>query len=184
MIKIDEKTEKNFLKAEDLRDKGKNNEAIEILKEILKDYPEFPPVLNSLALLYTNLENFEEAESYFQKCMKIEPVPLVCINNFAKLYYNYKCYLKALPLLQKSLRENIHQIQIVEIAANCLFEANLKKEANNFYKEMLKIFPDNKTIKHNHGKNLLKMNKHQEGLDYIKETSGVIEFGEKKFKIN
>ena len=32
--------------------------------------------------------------------------------------------------------------------------------------------------------NLLKMNKHQEGLDYIKETSGVIEFGEKKFKIN
>ena len=60
MIKIDEKTK--ILKVEDLRGKGKNNEAIEILKEILKDYPEFPPVLNSLALLYTNLENFEEAE--------------------------------------------------------------------------------------------------------------------------
>ena len=39
-------------------------------------------------------------------------------------------------------------------------------------------------IKTLYGKNLLRMNKHGEGLGIIKETSGVIEFGEKQFKIN
>ena len=49
---------------------------------------------------------------------------------------------------------------------------------------MLEKFPDNKTIKYYYGKNLLRINKHQKGLDFIKESSGVIEFGEKKFKLN
>ena len=184
MIKIDKLTEKKFLKAEDLRAKGENDEAIKIFKEIEKQYPELPPVLNSIALIYTSLKNFNEAEIYFKKCMKIEPVPLVCINNFAKLYHNHDYFLKALPLLQKSLSQNIQQIEIVEITARCLFEADLKKEANNFYQEMLKKFQDNKMIKTLYGKNLLRMNKHSEALGIIKETSGDIEFGEKQYKIN
>jgi tetratricopeptide (TPR) repeat protein len=184
MIKIDKITEKKFLEAEKLRTIGKYDESIKILKEIMKQYPELPPVLNSIALVYTSLKNFDEAQAYYQKCMKIEPVPLICINNFAKFYYNHNMYLKALPLLQKSLNQNIHQIQIIELTATCLYESSMKKELENFCKEMLKKFPENKTIKHLYGKNLLKKNKHQEGLDLLKETSGVIEFGEEKYKLN
>ena len=46
--------------------------------------------------------------------------------------------------MQKSLSQNIQQIEIVEITARCLFEADLKKEANNFYQEMLKNFQTTK----------------------------------------
>ena len=184
MITIDKITEKNFLEAEQLRSASRYKEAIKIFKKILKQYPNLPPALNSIALSYASLENFEKAEIYFKECMKNEPVPLVCVNNFAKLYFNYKKYSLALPLLQKSLSQNSQQVQMVEIAANCLFDLGMKKETDNFCKEMLKKFPDNKTIKYYYGKNLLRINKHQEGLDLIKESSGVIEFGEKKFKLN
>ena len=184
MTKIDKQTEKDFLKAENFRNKNENNEAIKILKKIIKKEPKFPPFLNSIALSYANLKNFEKAENYFLECMKIEPVPLICINNFGKFYYNFEYYLKALPLLKKSLNLNPQQIQIVEITGACLFEAGLNKEAGVFYNEMLKKFPNNKMIKYFHGKNLLRLNKHQEGLESIKETSGVIEFGEKKFRID
>ena len=184
MIKIDNITEKKFLEAEKLRSTGKYEEAIKIFKEIMKQYPELPPVLNSIALIYSSLKNFDKAEIYYQKCMKIEPVPLVCINNFAKLYYNHKMYLKALPLLQKSLNKNDQQVQIVELVATCFAETGMKNELENFCKEMFKKFPENKTIKHLYGKNLLKKNKHQKGLDLLKETSGVIEFGEENIKLN
>ena len=184
MIKIDKKTEKNFLIAEELRSNDKSEQAIEILKEILHKYPGFPPALNSIALSYVGLKKFEEAESYFIKCMEIEPVPLVCINNFAKLYYNLNYFKKAIPLLRKSLKISTNQIQIIEITAVCLFEAGFKNEADNFYREVLKKFPNNNTIKYLQGKNLLRMNKHKEGLGSIKENAGVIEFGEKQFKID
>ena len=116
--------------------------------------------------------------------MEIEPVPLVCINNFAKLYYNLNYFKKAIPLLRKSLKISTNQIQIIEITAVCLFEAGFKNEADNFYREVLKKFPNNNTIKYLQGKNLLRMNKHKEGLESIKENAGVIEFGEKQFKID
>ena len=59
MTKIDKQTEKDFLKAENFRNKNENNEAIKILKKIIKKEPKFPPFLNSIALSYANLKNFE-----------------------------------------------------------------------------------------------------------------------------
>ena len=54
---------------------------------------------------------------------------------------------------------------------------------NALYKICKNFKPKNKNLKHYYGKNLLKLNKHSEGLKYLNESSGMIEFGEKDFKV-
>ena len=183
MQKIDSETEKKFLEAENYRAKKDFRKAIEIFESILEKFPDLPPALHNIAICYTELNKIEEAEKSYLKCLNIEPVSLLSINNLAKLYYNKGQFKKALPILQKSLIKKNDQEIVVEITAQCLFELNLPKDTDLFCRQALKNFPQNKNLKTFHGKNLLRLNKHSEGLKYLNESTGMIEFGENNFKI-
>ena len=184
MQKIDKETEKKFLEAENLRANKDFKKAINIFKTILHQFPELPPALHNIAICYTELNNIEDAEKFYLKCLKIEPVSILSINNLAKLYYNTGNFSKALPILKKSLLMKEDQETVVEITAQCLFELNLTSETDIFCSKALKKFPENKNLKTFYGKNLLRSNRHAEGQKYLNESSGMIEFGEKDFKID
>ena len=183
MKKIDLDTEKKFLEADKLRNKNQFKDAINILDKIIKKYPEFLPALNNIALNYVNIKNFIEAEKYYSICLNLKPEELIFINNLAKVFHDTNQYKKALPLLQKSLMKNKEQLDIIKITAKCLFELNLTKDLDIFLSKVLKKYSDDITLKYYYGKNLLKINKHIEGLNMLKKTLGVIEFDNKKFKI-
>ena len=183
MQKIDKDTEKKFLEAENYRLNKDFEKAVKIFEAILKQFPELPPALHNIAICYTELDRFEEAEKSYIKCLNIEPVSILSINNLAKLYYNNRQYKKAIPILQKSLLKKDDQQDIAEAVAQCLFELKHTKGLDTFCKQAIKKFPQNKTLKSFYGKNLLRLNKHSEGLKYLNESSGMIEFGEEEFKI-
>ena len=183
MQKINVETEKKFLEAEKLRNSGKHREAIEILEKIIQQYPNFLPAINNIALNYINLKKFDEAEKYYKICLSIKPDELIFINNLAKVFHDINAYKKAIPLLQKSLNINSNQIEIMRITAKCLFEIDFRKELDVFFSKALKVFPNDKTLSYYYGRNLLRMNKHTSGLSILKETIGVIEFDEKRFKV-
>ena len=69
--KIDEKTEKKFLEAENYRLKEDFEKAIVIFKSILKQYPNLPPALNNIAICFTGLNQLDEAEKFYLKCLDI-----------------------------------------------------------------------------------------------------------------
>lgn len=183
MQKIDLKTEKKFSESEELRKKGKFQDAINILKDIAKDYSDFLPALNNIALNYVNLKNFSEAEKYYSSCLSIKPNELIFINNLAKVFYETNQNKKALPLLQKSLKINDEQLDIMKITAKCLFETNLKDELDVFSSKALKIYPNDNTLRFFYAKNLLRLDKHINGLNILKNIIGVIEFDEKQSKV-
>ena len=62
MQKIDKDTEKKFLEAESYRANKNFEKAISIFKTILNQFPQLPPALHNMALCYTEINNFEEAE--------------------------------------------------------------------------------------------------------------------------
>jgi tetratricopeptide (TPR) repeat protein len=183
MQKIDKEAEKKFLKAENHRANKDFNKAIEIFEDLIKQYPKLPPALHNIGLCYTSLNNHKEAEKFYLKCLETEPVSIMSINNLAKLYYNTHQFQKALPILKKSLLKNEDQLDIAEVTATCLFNLKLLEETNSFCQQALKKFPQSNVIKSYYGKNLLRSNKHSEGLKYLNECSGVVEFGENNFKI-
>ncbi len=183
MQKISREDEKKFLEAEKYRKKKDFKKAIDIFKGLLKKYPNLPPALHNIALCYTGLNQLEEAEKFYLKCLETEPVSILSINNLAKLYFNSEQLQKALPILKKSLLRKEDQIEVVEVTASCQYELKFLNETNNFCREALKKFPQSEALKRYYGKNLLRLNKHSEGQKYLNESSGVIEFGEENFNI-
>ena len=181
---IDKETEKKFLEAEKYRANREFEKAINIFNAILKQFPKLPPALHNLAICYTEQKKTEEAEKIYIKCLEIKPVSILSVNNLGKLYYNTGQFKKALPILEKSLLMKEDQETGIEVFAQCLFELNLTKAVDTFCVRALKKFPQNKNLKTFYGKNLLRLNKHLEGQKYLNESSGMIEFGEKNFKID
>ena len=180
---IDKETEKKFLEAEKYRSNREFEKAINIFNTILEQFPKLPPALHNIAICYTELNKIEEAEKSYLKCLDIKPVSILSINNLAKLYYKTGQYKKALPILEKSLLMKEDQEKVVEVFAQCLFELRLIKDTDTFCAKAVKKFPQNKNLKTFYGKNLLRLNRHSEGLKYLNESSGMIEFGDKDFKI-
>ena len=181
---IDKETEKKFLKAEKYRANKEFEKAIDIFNEILEQFPKLPPALHNLAICYTEQKKTEEAEKCYIKCLEIEPVSILSVNNLGKLYYSTGQFKKALPILEKSLLMKEDQETVIEVFAQCLFELNLTKAVDTFCARAIKKFPQNKNLKTFYGKNLLRLNRHTEGQKYLNESTGMIEFGEKDFKID
>ena len=181
---IDKETEKKFLEAEKYRTNREFEKAIDIFNEILEQFPKLPPALHNLAICYTELKKIEEAEKCYIKCLEIEPVSILSVNNLGKLYYSTGQFKKALPILEKSLLMKEDQETVIEVFAQCLFELNLTKAVDTFCTRAIKKFPQNKNLKIFYGKNLLILNRHAEGQKYLNESTGMIEFGEKDFKID
>ena len=155
---IDRETEKKFLEAEKYRANREFEKAIDIFNEILEQFPKLPPALHNLAICYTEQKKTEEAEKCYIKCLEIEPVSILSVNNLGKLYYSTGQFKKALPILEKSLLMKEDQETVIEVFAQCLFELNLTKAVDTFCVRALKKFPQNKNLKTFYGKNLLRLN--------------------------
>ena len=180
---IDKETEKKFLEAEKYRADKEFSKAIDIFETILTQFPKLPPALHNIAICYTELNQIEAAEKSYLKCLDIKPVSILSINNLAKLYCKTGQYKKAHPILEKSLNIKEDQEIIIELFAQCLFELNFLKATDTFCERAIKKFPQNKNILSLYGKNLLRLGRHSEGLKYLNENTGMIEFGEKDFKV-
>ena len=68
---IDKETEKKFLEAEKYRANKDFNKAIDTFKAILAQFPKLPPALHNIAICYTELNQVEEAEKSYLKCLDL-----------------------------------------------------------------------------------------------------------------
>ena len=175
MNKIDQNLIEKFKKGEELFSKKNFDESILNYKEILNSNPSFLPALNNIALCYENLNKLAEAEAYYYKCFSLKLDEITFINNLSNIYLKQKKFNKALPLLKKSLEINQNQLKIVQFTAMCLIDLNERKEAAKFCVEKLKAFPNDRILIKVHGRNLINLNKHKEGLAIMKKGSGFIE---------
>ena len=74
------------------------------------------------------MNNDDEAEKYYLKCLEIEPVSLLTINNLPNFIIIQISIEKMVqPILKKSLLKKENQIDVVEIIATCLYTLNFKK---------------------------------------------------------
>ena len=105
------------------------------------------------------------------------------MNNLSNIYMKQNNFNQALPLLEKSFEKNQNQIKIIHSIIMCLTSLKMKEKAEQFSSQVLEIFPNDRLINNLRGKNLIKLNKHQEGLNCLKKGTGFIEFNDKKVNI-
>ena len=174
---------RKFELAEKLLSEKKYDESILIFKKILDLDSNLIPALYNIGLCYEFSNQFNEAEFYYNKCHSLKPNEIRFINNLSSIYLLQKKFDLALPLLEKSLKINKNQLVIVHYTIMCLIDLGKRKEAEEFSNEKLKEFPDDVELKKLHARNLMSLSKHKEGLEYMKEATGFIEFDENNTKI-
>ena len=172
-----------FNKAENLRNSKNFLDSIKILKKILINKPKFVLGLNRIAYCYYQLNRLDLAEKYYLLCQKNGPADIQVLNNLGLIYFKKKYLDKALLVLQKSLEIKIDQLNVVEKIGYCMIELNLYPEANIFCKKFLKKYPTNDFLISFYEKSLFKLGKNIEGLKFLQQRTGFIQFNDDKVQI-
>lgn len=180
---ISDNIKKKFREAEIFFSNKDYERTISVYNDILKENPNFVAALNNIAQAYEYLKNLKEAENNYKKCVSLKPNEIIFMNNLSNIYMKQNNFNQALPLLEKSFEKNQNQIKIIHSIIMCLTSLKMKEKAEQFSSQVLEIFPNDRLINNLRGKNLIKLNKHQEGLNCLKKGTGFIEFNDKKVNI-
>ena len=183
MDKIDSNLKKKFSIAEKLFAESKYQAAINKYKEILIDYPMLASAINNIGLSYECLNKYDEAIKFYKHSSTIHPEEKIFINNISNIYFKIKDYNNTIKEIDKSLLIDNLQIKIIEIKASCLIKLHLTKEANKYLNKYLLLFLKSLFLNTLYGKNLINLNQHKLGLQYLKKGTGFIELNENKVNI-
>ena len=166
----------DFNEAQNLFKENKFLESLEKYKILSQKNPKHVSVLNNIALIYEKLDNYKEAIIYFEKCIKILPNENILIHNLANAYCRSEKYIEAYPLLKKIIHLDYANEPNCEKYAVCLFYTKTKQETKEFIDSVMSKYPKNSLLNGLLGKTLMHLNLHKEGLKYIQESTGQIEF--------
>ena len=167
---------KKFELAEKLFADKKFEKSIIEFKEILNSDANFIPALYNIGLSYEFLNQLKEAENNYFKCYSLKPDEILFMNNLSTVYLKQRKFEKALPLLKKSIKIKEKQLIIIHHTVMCLIDLDKREEAEKFASEKLKSFPNDSELNKLHGRNLMNLNKHKQGLEFMKKSTGFIEF--------
>ena len=127
-------------------------------------------------MIYEVLSDNKKKEDYFKKIIKIEPNLENIHNNLGNLYLASGDLQKAANCYEKAIKINPNtKIPYANLAICETWLGNLQK-AKKIYEKILNKDKPHKEVLTGYGRLLLKLNKHKEGLNYIRLGEGVIKF--------
>ena len=74
-------------RASALRDKGKEDEAISLLEDVLEKSPDSPTVMNDLGTWYAEKKDFPKAEKLFKRLIQLNPDFIEAYRNLGPVYF-------------------------------------------------------------------------------------------------
>lgn len=86
--------------------KDENDKAAKFLEDKLKDFPSSILLMFNCALANERGGDWENAELYYEKIIKIDPFNYAALYNLASMYFKNRQYMKSLPLFEKLEKEN------------------------------------------------------------------------------
>tara|TARA_B100001123_G_scaffold196473_1_gene223791 strand:+ start:1486 stop:2040 length:555 start_codon:yes stop_codon:yes gene_type:complete len=174
---------KDFTEAQELTSKKKYQESIKRYEIIVKKYPNLVTAIYNIGLNYERLGLLDKSLYYYKLCCDKAPKQKIFLNGLGNIYYKKKDYLKAIEIFEQSYSIDKKQEEMIERLAFSLIEGKFIKKADSFLRDNLKIFPNNTYLNSLMGYNLLSLNRHIEGLHFIKKGTGFIEFNNDSIKI-
>lgn len=94
-----------MFKAIQLSLKGKNEEALAILQEIARKEPKNFYAYNNIALVYTELKDYDNALKFYETSLSLNPVFPMTLNNIGNLHLTLGNYEKAEGYLKRALAQ-------------------------------------------------------------------------------
>lgn len=159
---------------------GKNEEAIEILQESIKSFPEFTDMYFELGSLYENIRYFKDAEMMYKKCLDLgdasDYTSIIGLGGFlghfslARLYSIQKRHVDAFDAAYNSIQNKKNYIPALTIFISSMMKVNISNDETFEY--LLKVYQINNKDDYKNIVQVLYNLRHSLLYRFISEGSG------------
>ena len=156
-----------FAKGELLMRKGNFGEAVLCFYKLIPFQAKNPELHNNIGLCLMQLNNFELAESFFQKAVMLKPKDAVYAYNYGLAMLKRGYYKKAIAILGKHLNEE--KAEIFSSLGYCYSSLGKYEESLQFYKKALLIAPCQRENLVNLACIYARMGEHTKALEILKK---------------
>ena len=148
---------------------GKHAEVIELSKIFLQKYPNNADVLLKMGASYGVLEDFQNAQSCFEKVKILQPQDPASWNNIGTLLKMQNDIASAIRHYEKALEIDPQHFDALKNLSFCLGDLKKTEDAVGYLRRALAVRPKNYEL-HNHlGSLLSKINKIEEAEEAYKK---------------
>lgn len=122
--------------------KGKLDNALGILNEVVRISPDHADAHNDLAVLYHQRGDIKSAIAHLETSIRLKPGDVVSTKNLAILYSGSGEYEKALELFQRLLQRNPNDDQALLSVADICIRLNRFADAKHLFNKVLSVTKD------------------------------------------
>lgn len=123
---------------------GQGQVAIELLEELVRQYPDYAAAYNDLGVLYQQAGNLHMARQYHEEAIAVAPANATFLKNLAELLaVGCKCYEDALKVYLKLLAADPRDVETLQGLAYICIETGKLNDAKPFLENILAIQPWN-----------------------------------------
>ena len=123
---------------------GRKSEAIQVMEDIIKIYPDDAPALNYIGYtLAEKNEQLDRAYTLISKALQVDPENAHIIDSLAWVQYRQKNYQAAWDTIIRAIAYEPKEAAIWEHYGDIAKELNKNKEAKEAYIKALELKPEN-----------------------------------------
>lgn len=123
-----------------------NEEAIPLVQNFIRVYPEFAQAHNDLGVLYYQAGNSLKALAHYEKAHKLDPANITFRKNLADFYFvELEWADDALQLYQDLLKDNPYDAEVLNALGTISQQSGRRKQARGYFERTLQIDSRNST---------------------------------------
>ncbi len=127
--------EGHFEDAARLLDHGRNEEALQVLRQVIENDPEHVEAINKAGVAYARMGDIESAEKCFVQALKTDHRWVPALSNLGNIYLNRDENQRAIALYKKALKyDPDYSIAHNNIAAAYKREGEVEKQVHHYKK--------------------------------------------------
>ena len=122
---------------------GRLDVAQELYNQVLKINPNHSQALNNIAVIFTNLKNYQKAKECYKKAIEINPDYQAAHNNLGLIFKGLGKNQKAKECYKKAIEINPNHSQALNNIAGIFINLKDIQKAKKCYEKVLQIDPNN-----------------------------------------
>ncbi len=135
-----------YLQATAQHQKGLLNEALQNYFSILRDQPNFADVYHNIAVIYSSVQKWPQAQQYYLQAIAHNPKFSSAFANLGHCFVHQELYPQAIENYQKSLSLKSDQPHLHSDLATCTLALGHTDQAQQHYLRALELVPNDTNI--------------------------------------
>lgn len=159
--------------SQSLQQAGQFEEAAIGFEKLRKLYPTYPPILNSLGIVYLQLGKFKDGCKLLEKSLQLDPKQAMVFYNLGRAYQNQGQFNDAINPYQKALKIQPDFIDALDKLGICYHSLGRYEEAVQYFNQMVSANPKNLVGHNGRGISLYALGQYEEAFSSLNHALAI-----------